>query len=110
MIAAEVCKASCYYQDAYEGGAVFLLLFDRIIDNQPSFDRARLLLRMSDLFSRYDLDHRNTLLSYLRHKELPFTEQGALLAFELESKEQVQVEFDQSGRLTSFNGESRSFG
>jgi hypothetical protein len=110
MIGAEVCKASCYFQDAYEGGAVFLLLFDRTIDNQPSFDRARLLLRLSDLFSRYDLDHRNTLLSYLRHKGIPFTEQGAFLAFELESAEHVQVEFDRNGRLTSFNGERLSFG
>ena len=40
MIAAEVCKASCYYRDGYEGGAAYLLLFDRTIDSRrPSTGR-----------------------------------------------------------------------
>src|SRR5512147_3313404 len=56
MIASEVCKASCYYRDGYEGGAVFLLIFDKTIDNQPPFDRRRLLARLADLLSRYDLN------------------------------------------------------
>jgi hypothetical protein len=104
MIGAEVCKASCYYQDAYEGGAVFLLLFDRIIDNQPSFDRARLLLRLTDLFSRYDLDHRNTLLSYLTLKELSPKAERNLISCELGTGERVNAEFDETGRLVMVNG------
>ena len=38
LIAAEVCKASCYYRDAYEGGAVFVLLSGAGIDRQPPFE------------------------------------------------------------------------
>ena len=65
LIASEVCKASSYFQDDYDGGAAFLLVSDKIIDNQPSFDRARLLVRLSELLVRYDLHHQNTLLAYL---------------------------------------------
>ncbi len=104
MISAEVCRASSYYRDDYEGGAVFLLLFDRLIDNQPSFDRARLLLRFSDLISRYDLNHRDTILSYLTLKELSPAEQKNLISCELESGERLNAEFDDLGRLVMVNG------
>jgi hypothetical protein len=104
MIGAEVCKASCYYQDSYEGGAVFLLLFDRIIDSQPSFDRERLVARMADLFSRYDLNHRNTLLSYLTLKGLSPIAERNLISCELGTGERLNVEFDESGRLMTVNG------
>ena len=70
LIASEVCKASSYFQDDYDGGAAFLLVSDKIIDNQPSFDRARLLVRLSELLVRYDLNHQNTLLAYLTKKGL----------------------------------------
>ncbi len=104
MIGAEVCRASCYYRDDYEGGAVFMLLFDRMIDNQPSFDRARLLLRFSDLISRYDLNHRNVVLSYLTLKGLSPAEQRDLISCELESGERLSAEFDEAGRLVMVNG------
>jgi hypothetical protein len=38
LIASEVCRASCYYHDAYEGGGLFLLLFGQAIDRQPSLN------------------------------------------------------------------------
>jgi len=104
MISTEICKASGWYRDDYEGGAVFLLLFDRIIDSQPSFDRARLLLRFSDLISRYDLNHRNTIVSYLTLKELSPAGQKNLISCELESGERLNAEFDELGRLVMVNG------
>ena len=104
LIAADVCKANCYYADHYEGGAAYLLLFDRGIDQQPPFDRQRLLRRMTDLFSQYDLNHRNTLLSYLQKKELfPITERN-IISCELESRERLNAEFDDAGRLVMVNG------
>ena len=104
MIGAEVCQASCYYRDDYEGGAVFMLLFDRMIDSQPSFDRARLLLRFSDLISRHDLNHRNVVLSYLTVKGLSPVQQKNLISCELESGERLHAEFDDAGRLVVVNG------
>ncbi len=104
MIAAEVCKASCYYRDGYEGGAAYFLLFDRAIDSAPSFDRARLMIRMADLFSRYDLNHRNTLLSYLTAKGLSPVAERNLINCELESGERLIAEFDDAGRLIVVNG------
>jgi len=104
MIASEVTKASCFYRDSYEGGAVFLLLSDRTIDNQPSFDRARLLRALSDLLSQHDLNHRNTLLSYLTMKGLAPAAERNLISCELESGERLVAEFDDAGRLAAING------
>jgi len=104
MISAQVCKASCSFRDAYEGGAVHLLLFDRAIDSQPSFDRARLVQRLADVSSRYDLNHRGTLLSYLRLKGLSPLEQDGVISCELESGERLNAEFDAAGGLTMING------
>jgi hypothetical protein len=109
IIAAEVTKASCFYRDSYEGGAVFLLLFDRTIDNQPSFDRARLLRALSDLLSQNDLNHRNTLLSYLTVKGLSPAAERNLISCELESSERLVAEFDDAGRLTTVNGAAFEF-
>lgn len=104
MIASEVCKASCYYRDGYEGGAVFFLVFDRTIDSQPSFSRQRLLVRLADLFSRYDLNHRNAVLSYLTAKGLSPAEQRNTINCELESGERLIAEFDDAGNLIVVNG------
>ena len=104
LIGAEICNASCYFRECYEGGAVFLLLFDKLIDNQLPFDRERLLRRLSDIFSRYDINHRNTLLSYLRLKKLSSVEERNLVSCELESGERLNMEFDTAGRLIVVNG------
>lgn len=106
LISAEFCKASGYYRDSYEGGAVLLLLFDRLIDSQPPFDRGRLVRKMSDIFSRYDLNHRNTLLSYLRLKRLSPVEDRDTVNCELESGERLIAEFDVAGKLIMVNGTS----
>jgi hypothetical protein len=104
MIACEICNASAYFRDAYEGGAVFLLLFDKRIDTQPSFDLLRLSHRFLDLISRYELNHRNTLLSYLRLNKLPFSAVDLTVTCELDSGEQLSADFDDIGRLTHLNG------
>ncbi len=103
MIGAEICKASCYYRDSYEGGAVFLLLFDKLIEDQHPFNRERLLRRLSDIFSRYEINHRNAILSYLRLKNLEPIEDRNLVSCELESGERLNAEFDITGRLIKVN-------
>lgn len=106
LIASEVCAASCYYQDSYDGGASFLLLFGGGLEQQPGFDVAGLSRQFSNLMALYEFDHRNALMSYLRQKNLPFREQGTIIKFELESAEQVSAEFGPSGLLKSINGRS----
>ena len=108
MIACDLCKASSYFRDAYEGGSAYLLLFDNRIDTQPSFDLSRLSRRFLDLISRHELDHRKTLLSYLRIKKLPLAETGPTITCELESGERLSADFDDTGRLTQLNGETIS--
>ncbi len=108
LLAAEVCSASCYYRDAYDGGALFLLLFGKEIDRQPSFDAAGLVRRFSQLILLPNLNHRNALLAYLRKKLLPFVEHGAIITAELESGEDIRAEFDPSSRLLFINGKTLS--
>ena len=108
LIASEVCKASCYYKDPYDGGALFLLLFSDLINRQPSFDVAGLSRQFSHLVSFYQINHRNALLSYLHLKGLHFIEHGAVMSWELESGENVRAEFDRAGRLNSINGKTLS--
>jgi hypothetical protein len=104
MIACELCNASCYFRDAYEGGSAFLLLFDKRIDAQPSFDLLRLSHRFLDLISRYELNHRNALLSYLRLNKLPLEVTGLTVTCDLGSREQLSAAFDDTGRLMQLNG------
>jgi hypothetical protein len=104
MIACELCNASCYFRDAYEGGSAYLLLFDKRIDTQPSFDLSRLSRKFLDLISRYEFDHRKTLLSYLRIKRVLFAETGPAITCELASGERLSAEFDDAGNLTQLNG------
>jgi hypothetical protein len=106
MIAGELCKASCYFRDAYDGGSAFFLLFNKLIDAQPGFDLSRLSRRFLDLISRNDLNHRNTLLSYLRIRGLSYEEKGTAITCEFDSGDRLSAEFDHEDRLTRLNGEA----
>jgi hypothetical protein len=106
MIASGICRASCYHRDAYEGGSAFLLLYDKLIDAQPFFNLSRLSRCFLDLISRYEINHRNVLLSYLRTRGLSLIEKGSAITSELDTGEQLSAEFDNTGRLTRLNGEA----
>jgi len=108
LIAAQVCKASCYYRDAYEGGAVFVLLTGAGIDRQPPFELSGFLRAFTELVSRYDLNHRNVLLSYFPMKGLPFVEDGDMIVGKLESGEELRMTFDRNGSMMTLNGEGFS--
>jgi hypothetical protein len=105
VVASEVCKASCYYRESYEGGALFLLLFGDAVDRQPSLDVAGLTRGFSDLMI-YPFNHRNALVSYLNAKGLVFTSMGDAVACRLDSGEDLHAEFDAGGALQAINGTS----
>jgi hypothetical protein len=106
LISSGAAEASCYFRDAYAGGAAYLLLNDASIDARPSFDRSGLFRAVSELSSRYKLNQRSALSSYLRMKGLSPMENGSDLIFELETGERVAAEFDDTGGLTTVNGAS----
>lgn len=106
LIAAEVGKASCFYRDAYEGGAVFVLLSGTGIDRQPDFELSGFLRSFANIVSLYDFNHRNALLSYLRIKGLPFVEDSAMITGRLGSGEEIRMAFSSSGGIMSLNEES----
>lgn len=105
LIASEICSASGYYRDPYEGGALFLLLDSVTLDVQQGFDRQGLIRQLADLVSRYDFDHRNALRFYLQAKHIPFSETGDTLGAELATGERIIAEFTPAGKVSTINGE-----
>ncbi|MEK6744114.1 MAG: DUF6882 domain-containing protein [Nitrospirota bacterium] len=108
LIATGVCAASGYYRDPYDGGTLFILLYGADNGQPPVFDRMGLVHALSDLVSRYDFDHRNTLLSYFTMKNLPFSDTGDTVNAELAGGERFVAMFDRAGRVITINGKSLS--
>jgi hypothetical protein len=106
LVSTQIANANSYFRDSYEGGAAYLLIFDRSIDNEPSFDRASIYRHLTDLLSRYELNERKVLLSYLEMKELSPVSKGLLITCELENGERINAEFDDTGKLRVWSGES----
>ncbi len=104
LISSGECEAGCFFREDYDGGALFLLLFGSEIDRQPSLAAADLIRQFSDLIAINDLNHQNTLISYLRLKNIPFVEQGAVIEFDLESGERMSMEFGPAKDLLKING------
>ncbi len=105
LIAVQVAQASCFFRDAYEGGAAYLLLFGEAIDRGPSFDRARLARHFTDIVARYEVDPRRTLRSYFTITGLPFAERGRAVIGTLATGEQFEAEFADDGRIRVICGE-----
>jgi len=108
LIASGVCAARGYYQDHYDGGTLYILLYGADSGHLPEFDRAGLIHAMRDLVSRYDFDHRKALLSYFSMKDLPFSGSDDAVNAELAGGERVVALFDHAGQVTTINGESLS--
>jgi hypothetical protein len=105
MISTQITMANSYFRDGYEGGAVYLLIFDKSIEHESSFDRAGLFRHLTDLLPRYELNQQKVLLSYLEMKGLSPAAKGTSVTCDLETGERVNAEFDEAGNLKEWNGE-----
>ena len=105
LIASEVCNASGYYRDPYEGGALFLLLYGIALDDRQVFDRAGLVRQLADLAARYVFNHRNALVSYFRARGIPAAEARGTVSAEMPNGERLIAEFEPSGQVRTINGE-----
>jgi len=108
LISSQISSASCYYRSPYEGGAVFVLISSELVDRQPPFGLDGLSRQFTDLISRYEFNHRNALVSYVRANNLSFTEKGPFVSAQLVTGEKLIVEFDGQGRLKTIDGENES--
>jgi hypothetical protein len=108
LIASQVCAASGYYRDYYDGGSLFILLYGADSNSSPEFDRTGLVRSLKELVSRYDFNHRNALLSYFKTKELPFSESGDTVNGELAGGERIIAVSDDAGQIITINGEPLS--
>lgn len=105
LIASEVCSASASYRSDYEGGALYLLLFDRRIEAQPGFGFAGFRHAVEELAARFDLDQRKTILSYFEQTGLPVTDRGETVTGRLPSGGSIIAEFDGQNRVVRIAGE-----
>ena len=108
LIASEICSASGYYRDAYDGGTLFILLHGADGGQPLEFDRTGIVRAMKDLASRYDIDQRKALTSYFSMKSLPFSDSGDTLNAELAGGDRLVARFDPAGRMITMNGEPLS--
>lgn len=106
LVASGVCTASCYYHEVYQGGGLFLLLFSDAIDRQSGFTVASLSKSFSDLASVHEFNHRTAFRSYFERKQIPFTEHDTFIVSEMETGEDIRVNFSRSGQLISINGKT----
>ncbi|MDA8099116.1 MAG: hypothetical protein M0042_05765 [Nitrospiraceae bacterium] len=105
VIACQVCKASAFYRDAYDGGALYILLNATAIDSQPGFDRSGLVRNIADLAARYDFSHRKAIRSYLQSSGIIFAEEGETVNALLRTGERLLVEFNDLDKVGTINGE-----
>ncbi len=108
LISSQISSASCYYRSPYEGGAVFVLIFSEVVDRQPPFGLNGLSRQFTDFISRYEFNHQNALVSYLRANNLSFTEKGPFVSAKLVTGEKLIAEFNGQGRLKTVNGRTAS--
>ena len=106
IVSTQIANANSYFRDSYEGGAAYILIFDKSIENEPAFDGVSLYRHLTELFSRYELNQRKVLLSYLEIKGFAPVSQGPLVICELANGERIIAEFDDEGKLRVWNGET----
>lgn len=103
-IATEVCGASAFTRDAYEGGALFILFTSGQIDRQPGFTRGELVSALLVAASSYSFNHRSALAAYLRSRARSLIEGTDTLQALLASGEQLIAEFNDDGTIRLVNG------
>ena len=106
IVSTQIANANSYFRDSYAGGAAYLLVFDKSIENEPAFDGVSLYRHLTELFSRYDLNQRKVLLSYFEIKGLSSVSEGSRVICELANDERIIAEFDDEGKLRVWNGET----
>lgn len=105
VIASEVCGASGFYRDHFEGGNLFLLLSGIALDERQAFDRQGLVRQLADLAARYEFDHRNALTSYFKARSIHTSAAEGSVSAQLANGERVIIGFDDAGRALTVNGE-----
>jgi len=100
LIASGVCDAAAYYRGAYDGGAVYVLLYDP----EKKILRDDSMVRMStvylDLIHQIELEHKSAFRYYARARGLDVTETGGTVVCRKDNRDVFRATFDSHGRLT----------
>jgi hypothetical protein len=100
LIASGVCDAAAYYRGAYDGGAVYVLLYDP----EKKILRDESMIRMStvyvDLIRQIELEHKSAFRYYAEAKGLEIIEAGDSVVCRKDNRDVFRATFDSRGRLT----------
>ena len=99
LIAVGVCSAAAYYRGAYDGGAVYVLLYDP----EKKVSRDDSMVRMStvfvDLIRQIELEHKSAFRYYAKAKGLEIIEAGNRVVCRKDNRDVFRATFDSRGRL-----------
>jgi uncharacterized protein DUF6882 len=101
LVAAGVCAADAYWRGAFDGGAVYFLLFKTPLAARPPLPVPRVVAILTQALTAFDVDHRTTAEAFLRSQGFGLHEErGALRAWRPDG-DTLTVRFDEAGRLAT---------
>lgn len=74
MLSAGVCNSDCYYRAPYDGGAAYYLIngADEVKQIPETSTPTWIVNTFLDFISKYEVDHKLAIESYLKYKQIPF--------------------------------------
>jgi hypothetical protein len=99
LIAVGVCGAAAYYRGAYDGGAVYVLLYDPERKIVPDDSMIRMSTVYLDLIRQIQLEHRPAFRYYAQAKGLNISEAGNVIVCGKDNRDVFRATFDSKGRL-----------
>jgi len=103
LIASGVCDAAAYYRGAYDGGAVYVLLYDpgkMIVQDDSIVRMSRVFL---DLICQIEMEHKPALRCYAQARGFDFSEADNTVVCRKDNREVLSATFDSLGRLAQLN-------
>jgi hypothetical protein len=99
LIASGVCDAAAYYRGAYEGGAVYVLVYDpakMILRDDSTLRMSRVFV---DLISQIELEHKPAFRYYAEARGFNISEADNTVVCRKDNRDVFRAIFDSQGRL-----------
>jgi hypothetical protein len=100
LVSSGICKADCYYRGPYQAGAVFFLIFETPLRNEPPTRAERACNVLMEAISQFDVaDHRAMATAYLKAEGFDLNENANSIEATARDGRSLSLEFDSLRRL-----------
>jgi hypothetical protein len=112
LMASGLTVADCYHRCPYQGGALFVLVFDEqyraLIEQRRQSENVNVIARIANRFPQIIssvpvTNHHRALSAYMRHYGMDVTDEPGRLNGTLPSGENIVATFDNLNRLTDLS-------